>query len=213
MAYGARYVSVKLYSYKVARDYGFAPNPFHGYCTLATCKPKIRSVANVGDWVVGTGAKKYRLEDHIIFAMRVTETCSFNEYWSDPRFQVKRPILNGSLKQVYGDNIYRKKDGNWIQADSHHSCPAGEENLVNLKKDTKTDKVLISDNFVYFGAKAKKIPQCFLSWEKSLCCANRHHHTFDECSVLAFIRWLRGLHSWSLSGLPLEFASHKRATR
>ncbi len=27
------------------RDYGFAPNPFHGICTLATCKPVIRRVA------------------------------------------------------------------------------------------------------------------------------------------------------------------------
>ena len=32
---------MKLYSYIVARDFGFAPNPFYGFCTLATCKPKI----------------------------------------------------------------------------------------------------------------------------------------------------------------------------
>lgn len=38
---------------RVARDYGFAPNPFFGVCTLATCKPRIRSVAQIGDWVVG----------------------------------------------------------------------------------------------------------------------------------------------------------------
>src|SRR2546422_7348702 len=30
--------------------------------SLATCKPRIRSSAGVGDWVIGTGAKgKYRL--------------------------------------------------------------------------------------------------------------------------------------------------------
>lgn len=44
---------LKLYSYVVARDFGFAPNPFHGYCTLATCKPDIRATASVGDWVIG----------------------------------------------------------------------------------------------------------------------------------------------------------------
>ena len=32
----------KGYSYIITRDYGFAPNPFGGVCTLATCKPKIR---------------------------------------------------------------------------------------------------------------------------------------------------------------------------
>ena len=48
---------MKLYSYIVARDFGFAPNPFYGFCTLATCKPKIREHASVGDWVVGTGAR------------------------------------------------------------------------------------------------------------------------------------------------------------
>ena len=48
---------MRLHSYVVARDYGFAPNPFFGVCTLATCKPKIRSAAKLGDWVMGTGSK------------------------------------------------------------------------------------------------------------------------------------------------------------
>ena len=38
---------MKLFSYVVARDFAFAPNPFHGYCTLATCKPIIRRVTQV----------------------------------------------------------------------------------------------------------------------------------------------------------------------
>ena len=37
-----------LYSYVITRDYGFAPNPFGGICTLATCKPGIRNHAKVG---------------------------------------------------------------------------------------------------------------------------------------------------------------------
>ena len=36
------------------RDYGFAPNPYFGYCTLATCKPVIRRCAGVGDWIAWT---------------------------------------------------------------------------------------------------------------------------------------------------------------
>ena len=44
-----------LYIYVVDRDFGFAPNPFHGYCTLATCKPKIRNGASIGNWIMGIG--------------------------------------------------------------------------------------------------------------------------------------------------------------
>jgi len=44
-----------VFIYVVDRDFGFAPNPFHGYCTLATCKAKIRNQARVGDWVIGNG--------------------------------------------------------------------------------------------------------------------------------------------------------------
>ena len=47
----------RLYSYVVVSDHGFAPNPFHGYCTLANCKPRIRWRAQPGDWIVGTGSR------------------------------------------------------------------------------------------------------------------------------------------------------------
>ncbi|WP_339744875.1 hypothetical protein [uncultured Rubinisphaera sp.] len=108
---------MKLYSYVVARDYGFAPNPFHGICTLATCKPIIRAKARPDSWIVGTGSKEISLEGHIVFAMRVTEILTFDEYWSDVRFKCKSPNLRGSLKQAYGDNIYHRdsKSKDWIQ--------------------------------------------------------------------------------------------------
>ena len=46
---------MRLFSYVVAHDTGFSPNPFFGYCTLACCKPVIRRSAQAGDWVVGLG--------------------------------------------------------------------------------------------------------------------------------------------------------------
>lgn len=33
---------MRLFADKHAHDIGFTPNPFHGVCTLATCKPRIR---------------------------------------------------------------------------------------------------------------------------------------------------------------------------
>lgn len=80
---------LELFSYVIARDYGFAPNPFFGCCTLATCKPNIRRVAEIGDWIVGTGSAARKRKGFLIFAMCVNETMQFNEYWEDPRFQQK----------------------------------------------------------------------------------------------------------------------------
>jgi hypothetical protein len=34
--------NVRLFTYKMTHDSGFAPNPFYDILTLATCKPGIR---------------------------------------------------------------------------------------------------------------------------------------------------------------------------
>jgi hypothetical protein len=33
-------VAVRLYTYIIRFDTGFAPNPFYGFCALACCKPR-----------------------------------------------------------------------------------------------------------------------------------------------------------------------------
>lgn len=152
---------MRLFSYKITRDFGFAPNPFHGICTLATCKPNIRSSANVGDIIVGCGSTANQLPGHVICALRVTEKCTFQEYWEDERFRSKRPYFRGGIAQAYGDNIYhRGRDGEWIQERSHHSYADGSLNPLNLDRDTgRSEMVLLSEDFAYFGRQAKKIPQ------------------------------------------------------
>ena len=149
-----------VYMYVVARDFGFAPNPFHGVCTLATCKPRIRSGAKMGDWVIGMGGSRLRATGRCIFAMRVTETLTFDQYWSKPAYRDKRPVRNGSRKMMVGDNIYHRdpNDGAWLQEDSHHSRPDGSINPDNVERDTKTNRVLISSDFLYFGSAAPAIP-------------------------------------------------------
>lgn len=146
-----------LYSYAVTRDFGFAPNPFHGCCTLATCKPGIRKAAKVNDWVMGIGGSNLKeTKRKCIFLMKVTEKISFQDYWDDTRFTLKKPVRNGSNVQMIGDNIYHQSiDGKWHQEDSHHSNSDGTSNLGNLKRDTgRCDQVLVSDFFFYFGNKA-----------------------------------------------------------
>ena len=100
---------MRLHSYIVAIDDGFAPNPFYGFCTLATCKPKIRRHAQVGDWMLGTGSKKKGRQGTLVYAMRVTEKMTYDSYWEDPRFEDKRPDLFKSIRKSRGDNIYHRK--------------------------------------------------------------------------------------------------------
>lgn len=148
-----------LYAYIITRDFGFAPNPFHGHCTLATCKPGIRKSAKVGDWILGVGGANLEQVKHkCILLMKVTEKISFNNYWRDSRFSIKKPARNGSHVQMLGDNIYHQDDNNqWIQEDSHHSNADGSFNMTNLERDTSADQVLISEHFYYFGDKAIEV--------------------------------------------------------
>ena len=140
----------RLYRYVIDHDKGFAPNPFFGVCTVACCKPRIRKFAEVGDIIVGYGAKKYGLGGQIIYWMAVDEISDFETYWNDPRFHKKKPQMGGSLCLCYGDNIYHKCEttGSWIQEDSFHSDPDSKFGRGNLKRDTElTDRVLIGNEY------------------------------------------------------------------
>lgn len=153
---------MNYFSYVVEHDYGLAPNPFGGYCTLAVCKPAIRKNKNleIGDWIIGTGSKKLNRLNHLIYAMKVEEIITFNEYWNDERFRYKRPIINGSLVQMYGDNFYHtnEQSGEWIQEPSAHSTVNKER---HTETDTSADSVLISRNFYYLGDNSVEIPYDF----------------------------------------------------
>lgn len=208
---------MKLFSYVVARDYGFAPNPFYGWCTLATCKPRVRAPAVVGDWVIGTGAKtKYGLVGHLVFAMQVEETCDLDAYWRDTRFSAKKPVLNGSLKQLYGDNIYHREGGRWKQENSHHSRVGGRSNLHNVARDTSANRVLLSRRFVYFGENAPAIPKRFRPYKptgEEICSPGQGHRVLSSRLAEAFESWLEQRGKWGLQGMPLEFEKHQRAER
>lgn len=113
---------------------------------------------------MGTGSRANKREGHLVYAMRVSESLPFDDYWSDPRFTAKRPNLRGSLKQAFGDNIYhRDASGGWIQENSRHSLNDGSPNPGHIKVDTSIDIVLASQVFIYFGGVGPKIPDHFRS--------------------------------------------------
>lgn len=180
--------------YVVDRDFGFAPNPFHGTCTLATCMPRIRAKAAPDDWVVGMGGARLKATGRCIYAMRVTQTMTFNDYWADTSFFDKRPVRNGSSVMMVGDNIYHRDraDVPWQQLDSHHSNPDGTINPLNVNKDTSADRVLVSRDFYYFGQMAPMVPGAIL---KALGYKNGiGHRKFNSTDSAAFVTWLRNEH-------------------
>jgi hypothetical protein len=199
---------VRVFSYIVSRDFGFAPNPFHGYCSLATCKPRIKRAALVGDLVVGTGSAPHRIAGCLVYAMRVSEKLSFAEYWRDPRFRRKRPNLRGSTRDAYGDNIYEPAaDGSYIQHDSHHSLPCGVTNVFNRTKDTGTDAVLISDDFVYFGGVGPAIPDDLRNYLGYDLCATTQGHLsrFPPGFVELVDGWFTAFPERGVRGLPADW--------
>lgn len=199
---------MKYYSYVVARDYGFAPNPFHGICTLATCKPEIRKSAQVGDWIIGCGSVSLGLGGKVVYAMKVSEVMTFNEYWEDPRFFSKRPVMNGSLKMMYGDNIYLHDGNSWHQADSHHSLEGGVINEKNLIRDTGSDRVLVSDCYYYFGEDAVEVPEELVS--EVIKTGRGFKYIQDLDKAAQFIKFLENRCETGLQGLPKQFEMFKR---
>ena len=84
---------MKLYSYVVARDYGFALNPFHGWCNSRpranpTSDEPLRSATGSS-----VPAPRPATTEPAIWFTRCEwiEALPFDAYWRDPRFMSKRP--------------------------------------------------------------------------------------------------------------------------
>ena len=203
----------RLFSYVVARDYGFAPNPFHGVCTLATCKPKIRQQATAGDWIAGIASLADKRIPSLIYVMRVDEILSFDDYWIAPDFQCKKPSRNGSVKQALGDNIYSRASAMsaWMQVDSHHSFADGLPNPINVENDTQTNRVLISRRFAYWGSEGPLIPKEFLGMngQPTIKLARGHKNKFPPDFVNAFVNWFDERNEQGYYGKPFMWIKPK----
>lgn len=165
-----------LFAYVMTDDDGSAPNPFHGFCTLALCMPMTRGAAQVGDYVVGLAGKRLRKggDWRFIYAMRVTEEpMTFEEYWHNQRFSAKKPRGESGIRAL-GDNV--------------GTAVAG------------ADRVLIGEKFAYWGREPKLVPASlrFLPpFFEPLEPGGRprargHRRIKDPAKVAAFREWFKG---------------------
>lgn len=148
-----------LVSYKLAVDSGFAPNPFWGQLTLATCKPGIRSTRTKGEWIAGFTSKALCNdpvgEERLIYLMQIDEVVSFAQYYQSRKFRKKIPIpTSDDYRYCVGDNIYiPKSNGEFEQIqDAQHD-------EWNKENDLSCLNVLVAKRYVYFGRNPLFIPE------------------------------------------------------
>lgn len=160
---------IKLYSYVMTEDTGFAPNPYHGVLTLACCKPQIRLCANVGDWVMGTAGKVLTRNAHkqlgwsaedvgrLVYLMKITGKLTRSEYWEN--FDEKE-YRKGEWPGEVGDNIYELvgKDYKGPTEGARHKPGDKVVDLGPKERGYPHSEVLTSNEFYYFGKEAPKLP-------------------------------------------------------
>jgi hypothetical protein len=175
---------VKVYSYVVEHDNGYAPNPYFGFCTLCRCKfqesaegrRNIVELAKEGDWVIGTGGASKRSAGHgkLIYAMLVDEKLTRERYFSDSRFAQKKPMTTSAYEQTRGDNV--------------RPCNDFEREQF----------ALVSRHFYYFGTNAIDIPKEFNIEKKGP--GFRNH--FSPADIRRFIEWLERTNKPGKRGEP-----------
>lgn len=135
--------------------------------------------------------------------MRITDETPFQLYWEEERFFAKRAVMNGSLEQRFGDNIYHQgAGGNWVQEDSRHSYDA-EANDRNLKRDTgTTTRVLLSDDFIYWGENAPQLPD---SLSRFAIGRIGYENRYTDKDVTELVEWARSKGDKGVAGDPLEW--------
>ena len=152
--------TVSVRSYKMRTDCGFAPNPYGGMLTIATCKAYIREVAACGEWIAGFTSQALNGdpagEERLVFLMRVTGKLRRDVYYD--LFPQKRPD-----QDPCGDNIYRPDgNGGYCHVGGIHYTSAEDQ-----EKDRKSEWVLLSDDFYYFGGKPVRVDAVSLKVPRS----------------------------------------------
>ncbi len=150
---------IRLFSYKLTTDSGFAPNPFWGVLTLATCKPGIRRSKRKNDWIAGFTSKELCGDpvgqERLVYLMQVEEKLTLAAYFHDSRFREKIPDLGAQDPRCWvGDNMYAPKRG---AGGGFRQLP-GMHGRNDKERDLSGAFVLVAGTHFYFGRDALVVP-------------------------------------------------------
>ncbi|MDX8065574.1 hypothetical protein SK226_20885 [Pseudomonas aeruginosa] len=100
----------------------------------------------------------------------------------------------------------------WQQRDSFHSRPDGSLNPDHVTRDTGVNRVLISNDFVYFGGEGPEFPEELKDQQgRSLCKTGIGLTTFDDPKLIANLeQWVRSFGLNGYQGAPFEWLTLRR---
>ena len=164
--------------------------------------------------MVGTGSAGVPVHrsGYLVYAMKVTAVLSTRCYWCDPRFEAKKPNMYHSWASASGDNIYEPLGpSRWRQLNSYHSQADGSPNLRHVHRDTSVERVLVSEDYVYFGGQGPKLPDRFQSGGyMDLVHAGQGYRRVREDEVIeSFEGWVRTLGVSGYQGRPWDWLERK----
>ena len=193
---------MKLYSHVITDDTGLAPNPFHDFCTSAVCTPSHKNAKlGNGDWLIGNSRR--REGNRLVYAMRIAEVLSMNDYFRDDRFERKKPKPDGTWIEQCGDNMYfRGDDGQWKRLPSrfHNDRNAF---VKDVGHDLAGHPVFVAEHFYYFGRRRVAIPDKLAG---VICSGQSVHDKSDLADE--FVTWLEDNHQTGILGTPRDMLDH-----
>ena len=195
---------MRLCSHVITDDTGLAPNPFHGYCTSAVCTPSHMNLKlEKGDWLIGNSPNEDG--NRLVYAMRISDVLSMNQYFHDDRFKDKKPKPDGTLEEQCGDNIYFQ-DGHWKRMPSrfHNDC---DNFSKDIGKNFAGHPVFVAEHFYYFGRRRVDIPDHLVDVIQKTQGSHYSDHLADD-----FVTWLKANHELGVRGMPSDMADHAGET-
>jgi len=136
----------KHYSYRIDHDVGFAPNPYNEVCTLSGCKTRkkdgtrnIENLAQKDNWIIGIGGNNTGKPDKLIYAMKVKENISYDEFFK--KYPEKSKYLS---RKKAGERVLVSKDFYYL-GDKAINLPDRLSHLITNTQGYKTKSISDED--------------------------------------------------------------------
>jgi hypothetical protein len=166
----------------------------------------MKARAKCGDWLIGNSPKAD--QNHLVYAMRISEVISMNAYSDDPRFQQKKPRPDGDPAEQCGDNLYyTERGGDWRRLPSrfHNDC---DSFIKDIGRDFGGRPVFVSELFYYFGNCRVTVPH-----ELSGIIKDRQGIKWTTGPLADdFVEWLEANHKPGVTGRPSDLSDKRSET-
>ena len=201
---------MRLGEYKMTDDTGFAPNPFWGFMTLATCKPQIRKCKHPGDWIAGFTSGELCDDpvggERLVFGMEIGEKIALANYVRDGRLRSKIPRRAAANICAEGDNIYRPLIPNARNPAHFEQLRNRNHGPQDQAHDVSGQYALIAKRFAYFGVEAIPLPR-HVRPDVPAAQAGHGAQTHDVTRAKRFIDYVFGLPSAAVMHRPHQWPS------